>query len=150
MRRRRRRWCPEEVTELQVPPLAETPPWTTLLSVQRHQFDHRLIWQQLCEQDLWTLTLRSFSLTRPWDSWMSLWSSWMWLDWACNSASCCCTVASWDSATCRSLLLKRASLCTWNTWTSKTSSGTLSLQQDYVHVRSSLHARCLLLISKWQ
>lgn len=63
----------------------------------------------------WILTLRSFSLTSPWESWTFLWSSWMCLDFASKSASCCCTLASWDSATWRSLLLKRASLCTWNT-----------------------------------
>lgn len=123
------------MTELPAPPLAGTPPWIALLSTQRQvtlQFGHfsvtsQVLQQQFCELVLQSLTLRSFSLTRPWDSWMSLWSSWMWLDWDCNCASCCCTVASWDSATCRSLLLKRASLCTWNTYTSKTTSGTLSL-----------------------
>lgn len=113
---RRRMWCPKEASELLKLPSAEKPPWTTQLSAKICRHHSRPSIQSHC-RDLagWIPTFLSFSLTRPWDSWMSLWSSWMWLDCAFKSESCCCTEASWDSATCRSLLLNRASLCTWNT-----------------------------------
>jgi len=106
-----------EERELPGPLLAGTPPWTALLSahISNTSGARSKLQQQLLKMSLQSLTLRSFSFTSPWDSWMSLWSSWMWLDWVCSSASCCCTVASCDSATCRSLLLKSASLCTWKT-----------------------------------